>query len=204
MESKMSKHSSMHVYLNWAKERIDEMDAVLASLEAKTGQVKADSKSKANQLFAELKRLRDEFQLIIRKQTDAGEAAWEHMRPQLESQWKGFEARVQDYIDTVGKEFEQRQATFRDVADAQVKAWRDAADQFQDAAKKLATDRRANIDAAIKKMQADASLAETKMRKLQQAGGESWTVLNAALAESRTAFDRANKATWDALRRASS
>ena len=26
----MPAHSSMHFYLNWAKERIDEMDAVLA------------------------------------------------------------------------------------------------------------------------------------------------------------------------------
>jgi len=31
----MPTQSSMHFYLNWAKERIDEMDAILASLEAK-------------------------------------------------------------------------------------------------------------------------------------------------------------------------
>ena len=37
----MAEQSSMHFYLNWAKERIDEMDAALASLEAKAGQVQA-------------------------------------------------------------------------------------------------------------------------------------------------------------------
>jgi hypothetical protein len=31
----MPEQSSMHIYLNWTKERIDEMDAALASLEAK-------------------------------------------------------------------------------------------------------------------------------------------------------------------------
>ena len=31
----MPEQSSLHVYLNWAKERIDEMDAALASFEAK-------------------------------------------------------------------------------------------------------------------------------------------------------------------------
>ena len=30
----MPEHSSMHIYLNWTKERLDEMDAALASLEA--------------------------------------------------------------------------------------------------------------------------------------------------------------------------
>ncbi|CCE07913.1 hypothetical protein BRAS3843_2480001 [Bradyrhizobium sp. STM 3843] len=34
-EATMPEQSSVHVYLNWAKERIDEMDAALASFEAK-------------------------------------------------------------------------------------------------------------------------------------------------------------------------
>ena len=37
----MPDQSSMHFYLNWAKERIDEMDAALASFEAKADQVQA-------------------------------------------------------------------------------------------------------------------------------------------------------------------
>jgi hypothetical protein len=56
METIMAEQSSMHSYLNWAKQRIDEMDATLASLEAKAGQVQADSKVKANQLIADLKK----------------------------------------------------------------------------------------------------------------------------------------------------
>ncbi|MCP1853141.1 hypothetical protein ACVIHH_001211 [Bradyrhizobium sp. USDA 4518] len=43
----MSEQSNVHFYLNWAKERIDEMDAALASFEMKAGQAKAESKVKA-------------------------------------------------------------------------------------------------------------------------------------------------------------
>ena len=57
----MSEHSSMHFYLNWAKERIDEMDAALASFEIKAGDVKAESKVRAEQIIADLKKRRDEF-----------------------------------------------------------------------------------------------------------------------------------------------
>jgi hypothetical protein len=49
-------------------------------------------------------------------------------------------------------------------------------------------------------MKSDASEAEARLQKLKQAGGESWSVLSAALAESRKAFDQANQAAWDALR----
>ncbi len=44
----MPEQSSVHVYLNWAKERIDEMDAALASFEAKASVAKAEGKVKAD------------------------------------------------------------------------------------------------------------------------------------------------------------
>lgn len=48
----------MHSYLNWTKQRLDEMDATLASLEARASEVKADSKAKAEQLIADLNGVR--------------------------------------------------------------------------------------------------------------------------------------------------
>jgi hypothetical protein len=103
-EAVMPEQSSAHFYLNWAKERIDEMDATLASLEAKASQVQADSKVKANQLIADLQKRRDQFQATVKKQAEAGEAAWERTKTQLESNWSDFETQVKTYIETVGKQ----------------------------------------------------------------------------------------------------
>ena len=198
----MAEQSSMHSYLNWAKQRIDEMDATLASLEAKAGQVQADSKVKANQLIVDLKKQRGEFQASVNKQAKATEAAWESNKAQLDSQWKAFEAQVRTYIDTVAKQLPQQQALFRDVAAAQVKTWRQAANAIQEAATKFAAGRRADVDAAVTKMKADATEAEVRLQKLNQAGNGYWAALSAALAESRKTFDRANQAAWDAVKRA--
>jgi hypothetical protein len=199
----MPDQSSMHIYLNWTKERIDEMDATLASLEAKASQVKADSKAKADQLVADLKKRRDEFQANAKTQAQAGEAALHAAKAQLESQWKGFETQVKAYFDMVGKQIEQQQATFRDVAAAQAKAWREAADKLHAEAGKVASTKRADIDAAVKQMKADATEAEAGLQKLKQAGGESWAVLSAALAESRKTFDQASQKAWETFKRAS-
>jgi len=198
----MPEQSSMHFYLNWAKERIDEMDATLASLEAKTSQVQADAKTKGNQLITDLQKQRDEFQASVKKQIEAGDPAWQRTKTQLESQWNDFEARVDTYFEAVGERIEQQQATFRDVAAAQAKAWREAVNKLQDAAEKVSAAGRIDIDAAVKQMQRDASEAEARLQKVKQAGSESWTALGAALAESRKAFDRANQVAWDALKRA--
>ena len=80
----MQEHSSMHVYLNWSKQRIDEMDAALASLEAKVSQLKADSKAKADHLLADLKERQHEFQAKAKAQAQAGEATLHASKAQLE------------------------------------------------------------------------------------------------------------------------
>jgi len=190
----------MHFYLNWAKERIDEMDAALASLEVKADQAKAETKVKVDQLLVDLKKRRDEFQTSFKAHAEAGEAAWARAKVDLEKQWSGFEVQVKTYFESVGKELEQQQATFKDIAAVQAKAWREAADKFHLAATKVADARRADIDAAVKQMKSDASEAEARLQKLKQAGNESWSVFSAALAESRKAFDQANQTAWNALK----
>jgi len=106
------------------------------------------------------------------------------------------------YFESAGRQVEQQQATFRDVAAAQVRAWREALDSLHVEATKMATARRADIDAAVKQMKADADEAQARVQKLQHAGNESWAGLSAALAESRKAFDRASQQAWDAVQRA--
>ncbi|RUW28636.1 MULTISPECIES: hypothetical protein [unclassified Mesorhizobium] len=196
----MSDQSSMHAYLNWTKQRIDEMDAILASLEAKVGQVKVDSKADADRIVADLKQRRDEFEASAKAQAKAGQAAIRENTAKLESQWRRFETEVNTYFETVGKQAEQQKATFLQAAGAQAKAWRETAEAFHNEAGKVMTARRADIDVAVTKMKADAAEAEARLHKLMQAGGESWAALSAALAESRQAFDRANQQAGDALK----
>jgi hypothetical protein len=108
MEVMVTQQSSMHICLNWTKERIDEMDATLAPLEAGVGQMQAESKVKADQLIVELGRRRDEFQARVKEEAKAGEAAWERTKPELEARWSDFEAQVKSYIDTLGKQVQQQ------------------------------------------------------------------------------------------------
>ncbi len=200
----MPEHSSMYLYLNWTKQRLDEMDAALASLEAKASRQKTDAKAKADQLITDLKKRRDEFQASAMAQAEANEAAWQAASAKLESQWNSFQEQVKAYFETVGKQIEEQQSTFRDIAGAQMKAWRGAADRFHEAANKVAAEKRADVDAAVELMKAQATEADARLQKLKKAGGESWAALSAALTDSRKAFDQANQKAWDAFKRAAS
>jgi len=76
----MAMQSSVDFLYNWAKERIDEMDATMASLKSKAAELRAESRVKADHFIADLRKKRDEFEVIVKKQGKAGEAAWEQPR----------------------------------------------------------------------------------------------------------------------------
>ncbi len=200
----MTDQSSVHFFLSWAKERIDEMDATLTSLEGKTAAMKADARVKAEECIADLRKKRNEFESTVKAQAAAGEAAFDATKVRLENEWKGFQADIKQYLDSLGKNMEQQQAVFQSQVTAQLNAWRDTADKLNAAAKEFKTERRREIDASVARMKADAAAAEEKLQKLAQAGTESWSALDAALAETRGVFDRANQAAREAFKRAAS
>jgi hypothetical protein len=189
-------------FVNWAKGRLDEMDATLTSLEGKVGGVQADARDKANKVLADLRKKRDDFRDTVKKQSEANEAAWISAKTKLESEWNVFEAEVKKYVESFGNQIEQQQAIFKLQSAAQLKAWREAANKLNSSAKDFAAERRGEIDAAVKRMNTDATAAEEKLQKLNQAGAQSWSALMAALTETRAAFDRANQAARDAFKRA--
>ena len=198
----MTTQSNIHFFVNWAKGRLDEMDATLTSLEGKVGGVQADARDKANKVLADLRKKRDDFQDTVKKQSEANEAAWISAKTKLESEWNVFEAEVKKYVESFGNQIEQQQAIFKLQSAAQLKAWREAANKLNSSAKDFAAERRGEIDAAVKRMNTDATAAEEKLQKLNQAGAQSWSALMAALTETRAAFDRANHAAQEAFRRA--
>ncbi|WP_035656689.1 hypothetical protein, partial [Bradyrhizobium sp. STM 3809] len=192
--------SSMSVYLNWAKERLHEMDAALDSLGAKAADVEAASRAKTQQILADLTKRRGELEALLATQAAAGEAALASAKTELDRHWAGFESQVKAYFDAAGKQAEQQQATFKDIAAAQTKAWSEAADRFRDAATKVTAAGAADLDTVLKQLSSDAAQAGAHLETLKQTGSQSWSVFSAALSESRKAFDEANQAAWNALK----
>jgi hypothetical protein len=202
MEAIVPIQSSMHFYIDWAKERLDEMDATLASLQDQASELQAASRARADQLLADLRKRRDEFQEGVKMQAETSEAAWLRTKAQLDAQWNGFEVEVKKYFETFIRHGEQQRAIFQKIAAAQLNAWQEASDKVHATATEFAAERRADIDAAVKQMKANASEAEATFQNLAQAGTASWTALTGALAQSRVAFDGALQTAADAFKRA--
>ena len=187
-------------FLTWAKERVDEMDATLASLGNKPREPKATSAADANRLIEALRAQRDEFWDAVLKEAQGGEAAWTRAAKDLETQWANFEHDVARYFETFGQQAEQPQATFHMLASAQLKAWRDVADTMQKATREFARERRGDIEQAAARIKSAAAAAEAKLDRLSATPSQPGPALTTVLAETRAAFDRANETARTLLR----
>lgn len=74
--------------------------------------------------------------------------------------------------------------------------------ELQSQAADAAELRRTQLEDALRQLKDAADAADARMDRLRDAGRESWTALNAALTESRKAFDDAAQKAWDALKAA--
>lgn len=200
--SEVAAPSSVRVSIDWAKERLDEMDATLASLEKKLGDLKAATRGKAEIAIAEMREQREALKTIIEAKKQAGEAEWQEAKATIGSKWTAFEAAVQKWVAATGELVAVHNEMFVARAEAQLKAWHDKIEQLETSAKGFASSRKIEIDSAVATMRADAEVTKAKLEAVKRSGKESWTALSKALDESRTAFDRANQTASEAFKRA--
>jgi hypothetical protein len=198
----MTSESHTHHFSSWAKERLDEIDATLTSIEARVGTLHADAKKQAEKAVSQIRAQRDLFQEALRKGQQEGDAAWTQAKVDLHGNWLSFESIVQKYMSETRQNTEQQQATFTARAEAQRKAWQETIDALHGKVTAFAAGKKHDLDTALGHLRTEAETAKSKLEKNQKAGEQSWAALNTALEESRTAFDKASQKALEAFKKA--
>ena len=196
-----------HPHLAWAMWGLDEIEATLASLEShfhKHADVGAKSEnptaaSAAVGAMADIRGARDAFRESIETRGPMKESDLARSKAGLQGQWLAFEDSLEAYLDTLGKQIDEQETVFRARADAQCKAWQQAIDRLHDSAARLDARRRGEVEAAVRRLEAEADASKAKLDTLNKAEGTSWTAMKSALTDTRAALERANQAVHDAF-----
>lgn len=80
--------SARDEYLNRFKTKLDEWNAELDKLEAKSRQARADAKVDYERQLRELRQQRDELRRRYEEMEKASEQAWEQLRAGAEDAWR--------------------------------------------------------------------------------------------------------------------
>ncbi len=198
----MTSETHAHPFTSWAKERLDEMDATLTSIEGRLGALQADTKKQAEKAVSEIRSQRDLFEEAVRKQQHEGEAALAKGQAALHANWMSFEAIVHKYVSEAKQTTEQQEAIFKARAEAQRKAWQETINTLHGKIASFAAGKKQDLDVALGHLKAEADTAKSTLETKQKAGAQSWAALKTALEESRTAFDKASQKVLEAFKKA--
>ena len=189
----MTSEHDTQFFSNWAKERLAEIEATLAALQARVDTLQEEAKKQAEKTIADMRAQQQAFQQTIKEQQENSHASWQNLMRGLEANWASFEALVQTYAGAAKKDAEHVQDTFSARANAQIKAWWDTVDQLRGKADSFAAAHRKEAEDALNQLKTAADVAKAKLESQQKAGVESWDAFKTALEETRAAFDKATR-----------
>jgi hypothetical protein len=189
-----------HPHLALAMWGLDEIEATLASIQGRL-HGRAGFHPKVESAVVDVRLARDAFRKSIGEHAHVNEVALARSKADLEHQWAAFEDSVQNYLDTVDKQFSEQETVFRARADAQSRAWLQAIDNLHTSAARFVADRSGDIETAVKHLESEAEAARVKLDELNKAEGTSWAAMRCALAETRAALDHAHRSVLDGLER---
>jgi hypothetical protein len=187
--------SSVNVFVEWAKARLDEMAAVAKVLEARLDSLDVNIRAQAEQAFAHLKQWIAEGQADIKDVQAKGAPSIAEVKPRIEEMWSAFQSESGRWADLI----KDQQATFQARAQAQAQAWQNVLNSFTQRAAELQARNQKQAQAYVEELTAQALKAQADLKakadSLNKAGQVSWAAMSQALDESRNAFSKAIEAT---------
>lgn len=197
----MTSENDTQLFSNWAKERLAEIEATLAALQASVNSLQDEARRQAEKTIADIRAQQQAFQHTIKEQQENSQASWQNLMRGLEANWTSFEALMQTYAGAARKDAAHLQQTFAARAQAQIKAWYETLDALRGKASAFAEGSHKEAEDALHQLKSAADSAKAKLESQQKAGVESWDALKTALEESRAAFDKATRKAIDSFKK---
>lgn len=195
----MSEHSpiqsSVGVFVEWAKARLDEMAASAKVLDSRLDSLDVNVRAQAEQAIAHVKQWIAEGQADIKDVQAKGAGSIAEARAQMDATWSKFQSESSRWAELT----KDQQATFQARAQAQAEAWQNVVNSYMQRATELHARNQKQAEAHVQQLTAQAQKAQADLKakadNLGKAGQASWDAMSQALDESRNAFSRAIEAT---------
>lgn len=198
----MTNQSRAHAQLEWTKQKLDEIDAALGSIEASVGKTQNKVSLEADQALDRLKSERDRLQKgfeSLRADVEARRGVADEVYDFLQASWIDVEIAFQDFLTTISSQTDVVKATIAAQAEAQRQSWLKSIDAVRASASDVVDRARGEVDAAIAQLDDAGKKVEAKLGQASAAGDVSWQALKVGIEETKQAHLRTWKKISEAL-----
>ncbi|WP_371349286.1 hypothetical protein [Ancylobacter sp. IITR112] len=198
----MSNQSQAHETVAWAKQRLDDVDAIISEVEKTAGKLKDGARVQADAALARLQASRakvQDYYDVLRSEADAVKGGAEEAQHALETEWVEVESAFQSFLSAAKDQAETVRGVVVARAEAQRRSWAASFNKLREQAEDAVEKARGEFDAAIKRLTDEAEKFQARIGEAKDAGDESWTAVKAGLADAKAVHDRTIQKIKDAL-----
>lgn len=184
----MTEHDSAHQTVAWARQRLDEVDAIITSLESSAQQLREKAGDDVQAALARLQQSRAAIQGYSDSLRDEADVARQHTSETLvkiEAEWLEVESTFQSFLSTTRDHAETVRNVLAARAAAQRKSWENTLRGFGEQAQETAEKARKDFDDVYRRLSSEVEKVQARIGDARGAGDESWKALKAGLAEVR-------------------
>lgn len=198
----MNDQSSTHETVVWARQRLDDLDAIISGIEKRSDKLKDNARKETDAVLTRLKTSRGTIQKIqddLSVEADTVKGRVEDIRDALEVEWVEVESAFHSFLSAAKDQVE----IVRDVvvarARAQRQSWEASVNGLREQAGDVVEKARAELDAAIKRLSDEAEKFQVRIGDAKDAGDESWKAVKGGLTDARAVHDRTIQRIKDAF-----
>jgi hypothetical protein len=177
----------------WAKQRLDELDAIIVGVEKSLAAQSDAVRAEGDMALARLKAAR----LTFRSQYDALYADADHLRQKaksvrnaLDEEWIEVETSLQSFLAAITNEAGAVRSFVTARADAQRRSWTVSLTSTGARATETLDRSRHEFDAATRRLSEEAEKFQAKIGEAKDAGDESWAAVKTGLSEAKAVHDQ--------------
>lgn len=191
-----------HSQTEWLEARLDEMDASIAHFEMTVKYLTSATRLKADAAVENMRQRRESFKRWVDQKEDRGEQAWKTNKRKFEKEWDSFEGSVEAFLEATQDKTKASAEIFKTRVASQKQAWDKTLRRFGKSAESFKDRRKSDVEKATATLKAETDKVGDTLKGINAAGHESWPALRKALSQSREAFDDALADTKTAFERA--
>ncbi|ABS70127.1 conserved hypothetical protein (plasmid) [Xanthobacter versatilis] len=198
----MTEQSSAHETIAWAKQRLDEVDAMVAQTEKAAGELQQAARGNAD---LALSRLRDsqaklkEQVALLQAQADETKGAVLMAQKAVEEEWVEVESAFQAFLASAGEQSDVVRKAISARVEAQRKSFERALNGLKAQAETAVEKASIEFDTAMTRLSEEAEKAKVKLGQAPSAGEETWEAIKAGIAETKAVHEKTVKKITEAL-----
>jgi len=186
----MGDKSYPHETIAWAKQRLDELDAIISEVEKTSKDLSGSVRAEADAALARLEASR----VGLQKSYDALRTETEDLKrtaeDALDNEWVEVETSFRSFLGALTGQADTVRGIVAARVEAQRQAWDNSLKGLRDQAAETVDQARGDLDAAIKRLSDEADTFQARIGEVKDARDASWEAVKSGLAEAKAVHDR--------------